>query len=103
MTRVNFRFTYHCNIACRHCYNGSGPQLKAKHIPLEAMLAIIAQMPGAGIGHLKLTGGEPFLYPDQLVALIAAGARRACAGVGIFTNGYWATTDDAAKADTASA
>ena len=95
--RVNFRFTYHCNIACRHCYNNSGPHLKAQRIELEPMLGIIAQMPSLGIGHLNLTGGEPFLYPDHLTALIAAGRAAGLRGISIYTNGYWATTDEQAN------
>ncbi len=95
--RVNFRFTYHCNIACRHCYNGSGPHLKAKRIPLETMLAIVTEMPDAGIGHLNLTGGEPFLYPEDVTALIAAGRAAGLDGISIYTNGFWASTDEHAN------
>jgi len=95
--RVNFRFTYHCNIACRHCYNSSGPDLKAQRIPLDPMLAIVSQMPNVGIGHLNLTGGEPFLYPDHLTALIAAGRVAGLRGISIYTNGYWATTEEQAE------
>lgn len=95
--QVNFRFTYHCNIACRHCYNSSGPHLKAQHIPLEPMLAIIRQMPAAGIGYLNITGGEPFLYPDHLTALIGAGRAAGVHGISILTNGFWAISDERAK------
>ena len=95
--RVNFRFTYHCNVACRHCYNSSGPQLKAKRISLQTMLAIVAEMPEVGIGHLNLTGGEPFLYLDDVIALIAAGRAAGLAGISIYTNGFWASTDERAQ------
>jgi hypothetical protein len=93
---VNFRFTYHCNISCRHCYNSSGPHLKNKKIALDPMLAIVARMPSVGIGRLNLTGGEPFLYPEQLVALIEAGRAAGLNGITINTNGFWAATDDKA-------
>lgn len=92
--RINFRFTYHCNIACRHCYNSSGPHLKAQSISLDWMLAVVAQMPDVGIPFLNLTGGEPFLYPDHLSALIAAGRAAGLRGISIYTNGYWATTNN---------
>jgi hypothetical protein len=95
--RVNFRFTYHCNIACRHCYNNSGPDLSAQRIPLDLMLGVVAQMPEAGICNLNLTGGEPFLYPDHLTALIAAARVAGLRGTSIYTNGFWATT--AARAE----
>ncbi|MEJ0043197.1 MAG: radical SAM protein [Rhizomicrobium sp.] len=95
--RVNFRFTYHCNIACRHCYNSSGPKQKAQRIPLAPMLAIVGEMPGAGIGHLNLTGGEPFLYPDHVKALVAAGRTAGLRGISIYSNGYWAIDEQRAN------
>jgi pyruvate-formate lyase-activating enzyme len=96
MRRVNFRFTYHCNIACRHCYNSSGPHRKADRLSLETMLAIVAEMPEAGISHLNLSGGEPFLYQNELLALVAAGRAARLDGISIYTNGFWASTDERA-------
>jgi hypothetical protein len=95
--RVNFRFSYHCNIACRHCYNHSGPDQKALRLELEPMLAIIAQMPDAGVDALNLSGGEPFLYPDLLEALIAAGRTAGLREISIFSNGFWATSEAKAR------
>ena len=93
LARINFRLTYHCNISCRHCYNSSGPHMKSQRIPLDAMLEMVAQMPAAGIGHLNLTGGEPFLYRRDLLTLIAAGRSIGLHGISIYTNGYWARSD----------
>jgi pyruvate-formate lyase-activating enzyme len=93
---VNFRFTYHCNIACRHCYNNSGPHRKAERIPLETMLEIVAQMPETGIRRLNLSGGEPFLYQDDVLALVAAGRAAGLDVISIYTNGFWASTDERA-------
>jgi MoaA/NifB/PqqE/SkfB family radical SAM enzyme len=95
--RVNFRFTYHCNISCRHCYNSSGPHAKAQRIALDAMRDIVAQMPAAGIAALNLTGGEPFLYPNELLTLIAAGRAARLREISIFTNGFWAETPEKAE------
>jgi len=94
--RVNFRFTYHCNIACRHCYNDSGPHRKSERLALGAMLAIVAEMPEAGVKCLNLSGGEPFLYQDDLVALVAAGRAAGLDLISIYTNGFWASTDERA-------
>ncbi len=94
---ITFRFTYHCNISCRHCYNGSGPHAKAQRIDLDAMRAVIEQMPDAGIPWLNITGGEPFLYPDELVALVIAGRAANLAAISIYTNGFWAETTDKAE------
>lgn len=90
--RVNFRFTYHCNIACSHCYNSSGPHATQQHLDLGAMLHSIAHMPEAGMHALNLTGGEPFLYPEELLTLIAAGRTAGLREISIYTNGFWART-----------
>lgn len=90
---VNFRFTYHCNIACRHCYNSSGPSRKSERIPLDRMLAIVAQMPEAGLDRLIITGGEPFLYPGDLIALIGAARAAQVSRISINSNAFWATSD----------
>jgi len=89
--RVNFRFTYHCNISCRHCYNNSGPEARLR-LPTAAMIGIIGQMPAAGIDALNLTGGEPMLYQREVGELIQAARSAGLREVSIFTNGFWATT-----------
>ena len=96
--QVIFRFTHHCNIECRHCYNSSGPHAKARRIELDAMLGVIAQMPEANIPALNISGGEPFLYPDDLIALIAAGRAARLKAISVFTNGFWATTPEKTRA-----
>lgn len=92
--RVNFRFTYHCNIGCRHCYNSSGPDKKTQIIQLDDMLRIVTQMPDAGISSLNISGGEPFLYPREVSALIAAGRLVGLHSISLYTNGFWATSDE---------
>jgi hypothetical protein len=94
---VTFLFTRHCNISCRHCYNDSGPHKKAVRIPLERMLAIVAQMPAAGIRALTMTGGEPFLYPQDVLAMIKAGRAADVDQISINTNGFWASTNERAN------
>lgn len=95
---VNFRFTYHCNIACRHCYNSSGPGRKAERIALDRMVEIVAQMPEAGLDRLIITGGEPFLYPNDVFALIRAARAAGVGRISINSNAFWATSDDRARA-----
>jgi|ERR1700722_674329 len=95
--RVNLRFTYHCNISCRHCYNSSGPHVKAQRIKLDAMRAIVAQMPDAGIPALNITGGEPFLYLGDVLELVAAGRAAGLREISVYTNGFWAETPEKAE------
>lgn len=94
--RVNFRFTRHCNIACRHCYNESGPSQKPNRLARDTMLSIIAQMSKAGLNNLNLTGGEPFLYLDDVTALLGAAREAGVATLSVYTNGYFARSEAAA-------
>jgi SynChlorMet cassette radical SAM/SPASM protein ScmF len=85
-----------CNLACRHCWivpEFLGPEVlgaevlgfeagasaeRGQHVPLEYVEKAIGEGRSLGLGHVKLTGGEPTLHPRfrELVALIAnAGLR----------------------------
>lgn len=92
--RVNLRFTYHCNLTCRHCYNSSGPDLKNVRIPLERMRYIIEQMPLVGIRKLNITGGEPFLYLSDIISLVSFARDHGITQISIFTNASWAIDSD---------
>ena len=97
LNSVTFLFTRHCNISCRHCYNDSGPHKKAVRIPLDRMLAVVAQMPAVGIRRLNITGGEPFLYQQDVLAMVKAGRAAGVDTISINTNGFWASTDERAN------
>jgi len=92
--RVNFRFTYHCNISCRHCYNRSGPEARSLHLATSSMIAVVREMPAAGIDAVNLTGGEPMLYQDEVCELIRAAGAADLREVSVFTNGFWATNSE---------
>ncbi len=83
-----------CNLACRHCFNSSGP----RH-PWLAMLEpsivhrYLREAEALGVREVYFTGGEPFLHPDILPLLEAA---LAVAPVTVLTNG---TLVDTAVAD----
>jgi hypothetical protein len=87
---LNLRFTYHCNIQCRHCYNESGPDRRAQRLDVEQMLSLVREMPAAGIPGINLTGGEPFLYLNDVLAIVREARRVGVATVRVFTNGFWA-------------
>jgi pyruvate-formate lyase-activating enzyme len=95
--RVNFRFTHHCNIQCAHCYNFSGPHKKSERIERDAMLRIVAEMPRTGIASMNLTGGEPFMYLDTLLALVEAGREAGVTEISIYTNGFFAKSEDSCR------
>lgn len=75
--------THRCNLRCAHCYlAGATPQ---DDLGLDAWLAILDQLAGAGCLFLNISGGEP-LVRDDLSRLVAEARRRSFA-VTLFTNG----------------
>ena len=95
--RVNFRFTYHCNISCQHCYNFSGPEHKKSRLGIENILAIIDAMPEVGIKKINITGGEPFLYQNELMEMIRAARANDVDTISIYTNGFWGKDPEKCK------
>jgi MoaA/NifB/PqqE/SkfB family radical SAM enzyme len=83
---LSFAGTYQCNLSCPHC---CVPIEWTDRLDIPTALQFLEQAHAAGIRTLGFTGGEPFLYPEFLVAL----TRRA-AGLGfrfdkLMTNGVW--------------
>lgn len=95
--RINFRFTYHCNIQCAHCYNFSGPDMKGQRIDTEAMLRIVREMPETGMRNMNLTGGEPFMYMDTVLALVSEARKIGVPVISTYTNGFFARTEENAR------
>ena len=53
-----------CNIACTHCFNNSGPNVKTfDFLRLETVREEIERAAAAGVKEMFFTGGEPFLHP----------------------------------------
>jgi organic radical activating enzyme len=87
-------YSHQCNIECRHCGILSGPHNKTK-MPFEDAKRYILE--AAAIPNFKkitFTGGEPFLFQDEHVELLAL-----CKANNLLTrmvtNGFWARTVDA--------
>ena len=74
-----------CNLACRHCFNASGPRDPwLASLPADVVLRSIAEAEALGVRELYFTGGEPFLHPEILPLLEAA---LAVAPTTVLTNG----------------
>ncbi len=83
---LSFAGTYQCNLTCAHC---CVPIEWTDRLDVGAALKFLEGAHAAGIRTLGLTGGEPFLFPEFIVAI----ARRAAA-LGfrfdkVMTNGVW--------------
>jgi len=91
---LSFAGTYQCNLTCPHC---CVPIEWPDRLDIPTALRFLEDARAEGIHTLGFTGGEPFVYPEFVVAL----TRRA-AGLGykfdkVMTNGVW--FDDAANLD----
>jgi MoaA/NifB/PqqE/SkfB family radical SAM enzyme len=68
-TSMVFSMTRACDYGCPHCYQ------KKEHgtdLPEALMLRTVKQVRQAGVTYLNIEGGEPFLRPARLEAVLAA-------------------------------
>jgi hypothetical protein len=94
---LTFLPTYDCTAACENCCFGSHPGI-GRRLPLDRILHHIDE--AAALGSVQLvvfSGGECFTLGDDLTAAVAR-----CTQHGLATrcvsNGYWAKTEEQAKA-----
>jgi len=54
-----------CNIACTHCFNNSGPNIRTfGFLSLEKVREEVESAARGGVKEIFFTGGEPFLHAD---------------------------------------
>jgi len=83
-----------CNLACRHCFNSSGPRNPwLRGLDAAVVRRYIAEAQDLGVREFYFTGGEPFLHPE-LPALLESAL--GVAPTTVLTNG---TLIDEAMAD----
>jgi hypothetical protein len=80
--------TYQCNLSCPHC---CVPIEWTDRLDIPTAVRFLEQTHAAGIGLLGFTGGEPFLYPEFLVALTRRAAELGFRFDKLMTNGVWYT------------
>jgi pyruvate-formate lyase-activating enzyme len=83
---VSFAGTYQCNLTCAHC---CVPIEWTDRLDVGVAVRFLESAHAAGIRTLGFTGGEPFLYPEFLVALSRRGAELALRFDKVMTNGAW--------------
>jgi hypothetical protein len=83
---LSFAGTYQCNLACPHC---CVPIEWTDRLPIATAVRFLGEAHEAGIGVLGFTGGEPFLYPEFLVALTRRAAELGFRFDKLMTNGVW--------------
>jgi MoaA/NifB/PqqE/SkfB family radical SAM enzyme len=75
---------FDCNLRCSYCLTSSSPEAPRRNLPDGAFERLIDEAEAAGIAHVYLTGGEPFLLADIVPRLDYATARMP---VTVLTNG----------------
>jgi len=83
---VMFSGTYQCNLACPHC---CVPIEWPDRLDIDTAVRFLEQAHAFGIREIGFTGGEPFLYPEFLEALVRRAAELGFRFDKIQTNGVW--------------
>jgi organic radical activating enzyme len=77
---------YQCNLSCPHC---CVPIEWPDRLDVATALRFLESAHEEGIEMLGFTGGEPFLYPEFILALTRRGAELGFRFDKIMTNGVW--------------
>ena len=83
---LSFAGIYQCNLSCPHC---CVPIEWTDRLDIGVALRFMEEAHQYGIRILGLTGGEPFLYPEFLLAVCRRAAQLGFRFDKIMTNGVW--------------
>jgi hypothetical protein len=96
--RLGFVLTARCNAACTHCSKSFGPA-RTEELSLDDVFRLMNE--AAVIEDheplcFDITGGEPFLNFEMLVAIVDHGATLGAQSISCVTNAFWARSDEIA-------
>src|SRR5438105_166688 len=83
---LSFAGTYQCNLACPHC---CVPIEWTDRLDIPTAVRFLEDAHATGIEVLGFTGGEPFLYPEFLVAVTKRAAELGFRFDKLMSNGVW--------------
>src|SRR5437868_9051984 len=83
---LSFAGTYQCNLACPHC---CVPIEWPDRLDIPTAVRFLESAHRFGIRTIGFTGGEPFLYPEFLLALTGRAAELSFRFDKVMTNGVW--------------
>jgi molybdenum cofactor biosynthesis enzyme MoaA len=81
------QLTDHCNASCPQCGMRRNAPFRRTLLSLDDVRRIIDHAARSGITSLSFTGGEPFLFPDELITLIRYAGEAGIRYVRTGTNG----------------
>ncbi len=91
--KLGLILTTRCNASCSHCSTSCGPR-RTESLPRAKIFSLMEEAAALAAGQpleFPLSGGEPFLDFELLLAIAAYG-RQLGASVTCVTNGYWASS-----------
>jgi hypothetical protein len=88
---LSFAGTYQCNLACPHC---CVPIEWTDRLDITPALRFLEQARESAIEVLGFTGGEPFLYPEFVIAVTRRAAQLGFRFDKIMSNGVWYSSED---------
>ncbi len=91
---VSFAGTYQCNLSCPHC---CVPIEWPDRLDVGVALRFLDDACREGVETIGFTGGEPFLYPEFLLALTRRAAEHGMRFDKVQTNGVWFTDESHLK------
>jgi pyruvate-formate lyase-activating enzyme len=83
---LSFAGTYQCNLTCPHC---CVPIEWTDRLDIGAALRFLEDARACGVATLGFTGGEPFLYPEFVIAVTRRAAALGYRFDKAMTNGVW--------------
>jgi organic radical activating enzyme len=90
MRKLAFGYSTRCNVRCEHCV-AAGDIPDNRKMDHDKATEIIGEMARAKVAGVSFSAGEPFLYFDEIAALV-----KLCGQAGIYTrivtNSFWAKT-----------
>ena len=72
MNTINSLFiyiTFKCNLRCCHCWASCDSNVVENHLTINTMIATIKNAYSLGMRSLKITGGEPFVYKEEIIQI----------------------------------
>jgi organic radical activating enzyme len=87
--------TYKCNASCEFCYYNCSPE-KNGLMPVNSAISAWQSLKvlSGDSAKVHITGGEPFLYWDQLQQILEEAKKQNLGKVDMVeTNGFWATNE----------
>ena len=88
INKLRISLTEVCNMACTYCVTSLSDHKRAPdELKAEQMLSLVRMLKEyAGIEKVRLTGGEPLLYPN-LISIVSGIREMGISSIGLTTNG----------------